>query len=69
MSGKTNPYETSSVTGQRQAKPIHAKPRLSQVNVRQNLFGTQVEILGLPVTMTGNFCQTLLYINDVTGKN
>ena len=28
-----------------------------------------VEILGLPVTMTGNFCKILLYFNDVTGKN
>ena len=40
---------------------VHAKPRLSQVNVRQNLFATGIN-LGLPVTMTGTFCQILLYI-------
>ena len=37
------------------------KPCLSQVSVRQNL-----DIWGLPVTMTGNFCSLF---NDVTGKS
>jgi len=40
---------------------VYAKPRLSQVNVRQNMFATD-KILSLSVTMTGNFCQILFFI-------
>jgi len=39
---------------------VYAKPRLSQVNVRQNLIATGRNF-GF-VTMAGNFCQILLYI-------
>ena len=40
---------------------VYAKPRLSQVNVRQIVSATGRN-LGLPVTMSGNFCQILLYV-------
>jgi len=45
------------------AVSVYAKHRLSQVNVRQNLYATGFT---LPVIMTGNYCQMF---NDVIGKN
>jgi len=48
--------ETLSATGQCQAKLICDWSMSGKTYLRL------VEILGLPVTMTGNFCKILLYI-------
>ena len=42
-------------------KAVNARPLLSQVNVRHN-FSVSGRNEGLPVTMTSNCCQILLYI-------
>ena len=54
---------------------VHAKPRLTQVNVRQKLYATGRNF-GFTCHITGNFCQIVLYIQwcdrwkiGMTGKN